>query len=107
MDSTINKIAQIANLNDSERKNLLSTFKDLHYSKILQIIVKKYPEITEEVNSGSLNFEEIVRAASVKHPNLIKDLEKATDEVINELVDTINQTATEEQKQQILVVISE
>lgn len=112
IDKILNNIAETAELNDEEAKQLVQSFYGSLALKFLDLFPSRDNQAYEAL---SLNFQntdhnsdkiqEFVKKAYSK-PEMKVKIDKAVDEVLDELVDTIAKSTTKEQKQKILTSLT-
>ncbi|OGM11736.1 hypothetical protein A2Z22_05025 [Candidatus Woesebacteria bacterium RBG_16_34_12] len=112
MEYILNKILKIANLSDEEVKEFKEIFFQLLANNIIKTINKNdklaFNSLIVSLEDTNKNPEKVrsVLTEAYKKPELKEKIDAAVGEVLDELVDTIAKSATEEQKQKILSEIS-
>ena len=114
MDKQLDSILDISGLNDDEKARFKITFYRLLISRILNEVSSIDNKAAQKLDSalifenGSYNSEEITQTLEeISKNSVIKQkIERTTEELLAELIDKISQSATEEQKQQILTSLS-
>ena len=110
-DEILTKVLEIAEFPESKRQEFVTTFYEYLYMRMVSEIREVDEESADKVMEANAQgadgeklkqvFEEIS-----KNPKVKAKIDEVTDEVIAKLVDDVAEFATNEQKQQILTVIS-
>lgn len=110
-EEILDKILEIAQYPQEKRNEFITTFYEFLYLKLVSEIREIDPENADRVMAANAKgagpdemkkvFEEIS-----KEPNVAEVVERVSQEVIETFVDDIAKNATQEQKKQILEVIS-
>jgi len=110
-DQILEKVLEIAEFPQEKRQEFITTFYEYLYMRMVSEIREVDEESADKVMEANAQgadgeklkqvFEEIS-----KNPKVKAKIDEVTDEVIAKLVDDVAEFATNEQKQQILTVIS-
>ncbi len=108
-DDLLSKILETANYPVDQRQEFKVTFYNYYFSKLLGEIEKVDTQgakkLSDSLNSGDKEFQEVYENLQ-QNDSIRAILDKVDNEVIGQLVDDISKYATEEQKEQILAILS-
>lgn len=105
-------IASIGKLTEKEKSTFKENFYKVLVAKILQAIItvdiKEYERLNSALADTTPNEESIKKVLSEINENQVikQKIDQSIDEVLSELVTNLDQSATVEQKQQILSSLS-
>lgn len=110
-DELLAKILEIAQYPQEKREEFITTFYEFLYMKLVSEIREIDPENADRVmaaNARSAGPDEMKKVFEEisQHPNVKEVIERVSEEILTTFVDDVAKSATDEQKKQILEVIS-
>ena len=110
-DQILEKVLEIAEFPQEKRQEFITTFYEYLYMRMdseMREVDEESADKGMEANAQGADGEKLKQVFEEisKNPKVKAKIDEVTDEVIAKLVDDVAEFATNEQKQQILTVIS-